>query len=258
MSVSHMRRTVIAILALAALYLMACAALFVFERSLIYFPQPRSIKAGQSQLIVHATGANLVVTVRPMQTDKAVIYFGGNAEDVSLSLSRFSAVFPDYAVYLLHYRGFGGSTGTPSEDALHSDAVALFGAVYKEHKNITVVGRSLGSGVAIRLTAVRPVSRLVLVTPYDSLVDLAAQKLPYLPVNWLRTDKWESWRYAQSIGIPTTFLVAENDVVISNESSRKLYTRFPKNVADYVVIPQVGHISIVDSPMYISSLAVTR
>jgi hypothetical protein len=72
------------------------------------------------------------------------------------------------------------------------------------------------------------VSRLVLVTPYDSLQALAVQQFPYLPVRWLLLDKFESWRYAPQVSAPTEILVAERDEIIPMANSEQLYSRFAK------------------------------
>src|SRR4051794_37238719 len=140
----------------------ACAALFAFQRSLIYYPQPGLAGASSARLTLPVAGAELNLWVRPHAGPKALIYFGGNAEDVSANLASFSSAFPDRALYLLDYRGYGGSSGKASEAALHADALALFDRLQQDHADIAVVGRSLGSGVAIRLATQRPVSRLVL------------------------------------------------------------------------------------------------
>jgi uncharacterized protein len=118
------------------------------------------------------------------------------------------------------------------------------------HQNITVIGRSLGSGVAIRLASLRPVTRLVLVTPYDSLQDVAAQNYPYVPVRWLLRDKFESWRYAPDVVAPTRIIVAEQDEVIPRASTDRLRTRFKNGIVSYVVVPGVGHNTISNSSDY--------
>ena len=82
------------------------------------------------------------------------------------------------------------------------------------HSQITVIGRSLGSGIATYLASQRPVSRLLLITPYDSIANVAAGRLPMFPVHWLLLDKYESWRYAPQITAPTRILAAEHDDVI--------------------------------------------
>jgi pimeloyl-ACP methyl ester carboxylesterase len=137
---------------------------------------------------------------------------------------------------------------------LRADAQALFDNVHAEHQDIAVVGRSLGSGVAVRLASQRPVSRLVLITPYDSVQEIAAQKFPYLPVRWLLTDKFESWRYAPTIRIPTLLLGAELDEVIPRASTERLNAAFAKGVASLVIIPGVGHNTISNSAQYLDAM----
>jgi pimeloyl-ACP methyl ester carboxylesterase len=196
----------------------------------------------------------VLVSTRPNAGSNALIYFGGNAEDVSQNMPGLAGAFPNDAIYLLHYPGYGGSSGSPSEQAIFADALALFDRVHAEHKNIVVIGRSLGSGVAIHVASLRPVKRLVLVTPYDSLGDVAAHNYPYLPVRWLLRDKFESWRYAPQVMAPTRIIVAEQDEVIPRASTDRLRTRFKNGVASYVVVAAVGHNSISDSAEYLSLL----
>lgn len=236
------------------LYAGACVALFAFQRSLIYFPQPRAFGGPADTQILKAAGADLVVSVRPRAGAKAMIYFGGNAEDVSASLGSFAGALPDHAIYMLHYRGYGGSSGKPSEKSLHADALALFDMVHLDHPDIALVGRSLGSGVAARLATERPVSRLVLVTPYDSIQEIAAQQFPYFPVRWLLTDKFESWRYASSIRVPTLLLQAEHDEVIPAASTERLHAAFAPGVATRIVIRGAGHNTISDARQYLDSI----
>jgi pimeloyl-ACP methyl ester carboxylesterase len=236
------------------LYGAACVALFAFQRSLIYFPQPSGFDTPSTTLDLPVPGADLRVSVRPRAGQKALVYFGGNAEDVSASLASFSDAFPEHAIFLLHYRGFGGSSGTASEEALRADALALFDKVYRVHPQIAVVGRSLGTGVAIRLASQRPASRLVLVTPYDSIQEIAAQQFPYFPIRWLLTDKFESWRDAPKIRIPTLLLGAEFDEVIPRASTERLSAAFSKGVASLVIIPGVGHNTISNSEQYLNAM----
>jgi uncharacterized protein len=243
---------VIAVIATA--YLGVCAAMFAFQRSLLYHPRPREVTAPDSTMALHVEGADLVVTVRPHLGQKAILYFGGNGEDVSSSLKSFSEAFPDDAVFLMHYRGYGGSTGNPSERANHSDAAALFHIVHAQHPQVAVVGRSLGSGVAVRLASENPVSRLVLVTPYDSIEEIAAAQYPYLPVRWLLLDRYESWRYAPRIAIPTTIIAASDDDVIPRASTNKLIGRFAAGVVSTTVIAGAGHNDIGARPEYLKTI----
>ncbi len=137
-------------------YVGICIALYCVQRSFIYFPTKSSEHSEQSSMVLEVADASLRVAVRPKEGPLALIYFGGNAEDVSQSLLDFSTAFPEHAIYMLHYRGYCGSTGYPTEQALHADAQKLFDKVSQQHSQIALIGRSLGSGVAIRLAATNP------------------------------------------------------------------------------------------------------
>ncbi len=249
-----MRAIHMAMAILVTVYVGVCVGMFVFQRSLIYHPQPREVIAAQSTMPLPVQGADLVVTVRAHAGPKAILYFGGNGEDVSSNLESFSKAFPDHALFLLHYRGYGGSTGSPSEKANNSDAAALFDVVYGQHSEVSVIGRSLGTGIAVRLASEKPVSRLVLVTPYNSLEEIAAGQYPYLPVRWLLLDRYESWKYAPGISVPTTILVAEDDEVIPRSSTEKLFTRFRGGVASMLIIEGVGHNDIGTRDEYLKTI----
>jgi pimeloyl-ACP methyl ester carboxylesterase len=242
------------ITAAALIYVGLCGLLFLYQRQLIYFPQPVSRVDGATTLALPADGGTVLVTVREFAGPNALLYFGGNAESVSHNLPSLSQAFPDYAIYLMHYRGYGGSSGKPSEAALVADALALFDQVRGEHPEVTVVGRSLGSGVAVHLASLRPVARLILVTPYDSLQDLAARQFPYFPVRWLLRDKFESFRYAKEVSTPTLIIAAEHDEIIPRASTEALYTRFRDGVASFTIVAGTGHNNISERQEYLALL----
>lgn len=238
----------------AILYVLVCAMLWVFQRSLIYFPQPRAVGSASTVLELVRPDAKIMVSTRPHIGPDALIYVGGNAEDVSLNLLPFSQAFPDQALYLMHYRSFGGSTGSPSETAITGDAEALFDRVYKEHSHITVVGRSLGTGVAIHLASERPAAKLVLITPYNSVLQIAIARMPLFPVKWILRDTFESWRYAPLINMPTLLIAAQNDKLIPRTSTDELLAHFRPGIATLKVIPDSGHNNLSDSPLFLKML----
>ena len=146
-----------------------------------------------------------------------LLYFGGNKDEVSnWMLMRHQA--PDWAWASLNYRGYGASEGKPSQTALVADAQAVFDALAADPridpKRIVVIGRSLGSGVAVQLAAKRPLKALILVTPYDSMLSVAAEKYPYLPIRWMLRHPFDSIALAPSLHLPTQILLAENDQLI--------------------------------------------
>jgi pimeloyl-ACP methyl ester carboxylesterase len=239
---------------LAVLYLAACGAIFFLQRSMIYYPQPAAANVPAQRMALAADGAQLVVWVRHHDGPRALVYFGGNAEDVSANLASLPAAFPDHAMYLMNYRGYGGSTGESSEKALQRDALLLFDQVHAQHPDVTVMGRSLGSGLAVRLASARPVGRLILVTPYESLSGLAAALFPYFPVRWLVVDRYESGRYAPQVKAPTLIIAAERDEVIPRWSTERLQSRFADGIATLKVIAGAGHNTISEEPAYWKAL----
>jgi pimeloyl-ACP methyl ester carboxylesterase len=244
---------VIMLIGLAA-YLAACLYLFTFQRDFIYFPPESAMLRPPVTSTLAVPGALLRVSERPLPGSRAVIYLGGNAEDVSASLPLLDRAFPDRALYLLHYRGYAGSTGTPTEQALVADALALYDRVAATHRDVVLIGRSLGSGIAIQVASQRPVARLVLVTPYDSLQDLAAEQFPLFPVRWLLQDKYESWRYAPRVRAPTLILAAGRDEIIPASSTQQLLSRFANGIASIKVVDGADHNSISENPAYPSLL----
>jgi uncharacterized protein len=240
---------------LVLVYVGLCVALFVFQRSFIYYPQPRPHGENSPTMQLSVPGAQLLISVRPHDGPDAIVYFGGNGEDVTFNLPAFSSAFPNHALYLMNYRGYGGSSGSPSEADIQQDALALFDRVHAQHANVEVMGRSLGSGVAIRLASQRPATRLVLITPYSSIAELGARQFPFFPVKWLLRDKFESWRYAPQIRVPTLLVAAEHDQIIPRTSTEDLYTRFAQGVASLRVIPGVGHNTISQHPLYLQALS---
>lgn len=214
-------------------YGLLCLMLYLLQRQLIYFPVAAQLPP-TTPLILTRPDASVLVSQRPLAGTQALLYFGGNAEDVSVSLPEFATAFPAHAIYLMHYRGYGGSSGKPSEQALVNDALALFDQLHQQYHDITVIGRSLGSGIAVQLAARRPVAQLVLITPFDSLGAVARQQMPYLPVNWLLKDRYESHSFAADIACPVLLLQAEQDEIIDAARGEALYQAFVPGTAQLV------------------------
>ena len=244
------KRMTLALAVVASAYVGLCVVVFAVQRSLIYFPQPSSLGDGDTLVVVPVADARVVASARPRPGPNALVYLGGNGDDVTRSIPALAASFPQHALYLLHYRSYGRSGGKPSETALVGDAVALFDLVRREHASIEVVGRSLGSGIAVQVASARPVARLVLVTPYDSVLAIAASRFPYLPVRWLLLDRYESSRHAAQVTAPTLIVAAENDEVIPRASTERLLARFRPGIATLKVIANADHNSVADQREY--------
>lgn len=211
-------------------YCLLCLLLYLLQQQLIYFPVAAQLPPTEP-LMLQQAGATVLVSQQPRDSSQALLYFGGNAEDVSVALPQFAAAFPDHAVYLMHYRGYGGSTGSPSEQALVADALTLYDQLQTKHSAITVIGRSLGAGVAVQLAAQRKVAQLLLITPFESLSALAQRQFPLFPVKWLLKDTYDSVAYAPAISSRTLILRAEQDEIIGRAHTETLYRAFAPGVA---------------------------
>ncbi len=233
-------------------YLAICGLLYLSQRSFIYFPTPRH--AGIPAFVLDGGDADVVVSTNGAEGSCAVLYFGGNAEDVSLTVGQLSRAFPGHVVYAMHYRSFGGSTGNPSEHALVADGKRLFNLVAGKRSCIVVVGRSLGSGIAIQVAAGKPVRRLVLVTPYNSILELSEQRFRLFPIGLILRDRYESWRYAPLVRAPTTLILAGRDQVIPNASSFRLANAFVPGMAKVVRIRGADHNNVSEFPEYAAAL----
>jgi len=155
-----------------------------------------------------------------------VIYFGGNAEEASWLLEE-SERPQNWAWLVVNYRGYGWSEGSPGEKAMAADARRLHDWARSrsdvEHSRIVAFGRSLGSGVAVRLASERPLAGMVLATPFDSLESVAKRHYPLAPVSLLLRHRFDSLDLAPRIGVPVLCIVAERDSIIPAEHARRLH-----------------------------------
>lgn len=151
---------------------------------------------------------------------------------------------------ITHYRGYGGSDGEPGEVSLFSDALNLYKNVSESYDDIILIGRSLGSGIATRLAAETTPSKLILITPYNSIEEVASEKFWWVPVSLLIKDKYQSWQYAKGVKTNTAFLVATNDKVIPMHSSMKLFYSFNEELTEIYTFQNAGHNSISASQKY--------
>ena len=224
-------------------YASICLFFFVFQRSFLYMPTPAHPTHNASD-VLEVPDARLRLSSREFDGPKALIYFGGNAEDVASTVPELAAVFPDRAIYALHYRGYSGSTGHPAEAKMRKDARALCQMVRGQHSDVMAVGRSLGSSLAIQLAAEGGISRLVLIAPFESILAIASRVAPFLPMSLLLRDPWHSWRYAPRVTCPTLILAASHDEIVPMSDTRKLFEAFQPGVATLRVIDGTNHNSV--------------
>lgn len=174
----------------------------------------------------------------------AVIYFGGRSEEVSWVVRDAGRMFPHSAVLALNYRGYGESHGVPSELQMISDGEYLFDWLaersYIDETRIALVGRSLGSGVAVQVAARRAAAAVVLLTPYDSILAIARRRFRTVPVGWMLRDRFESVKHAALLTAPVFVLRAASDTVVPASHTDLLVQSLQTVVSD-VTIPDSNH-----------------
>jgi pimeloyl-ACP methyl ester carboxylesterase len=235
-------------------YAGCCAYLYFAQRSYIYFPVPASKNVAAEDLRMDMQGATVQVWRLHALQEDAVLYFGGNAEDVSQNIPLFGRLFPGKSVYLVNYRGYGASTGMPTEAALFSDAQSVFDRISESHSGISVVGRSLGSGVAVYLAATRKPERVALVTPFGSLARIAQSSFPVFPVAAMLQDRFESTSHAGGISALTLLLIAEQDEIIPAWSSQNLAAAIDSSVLTIEIVGDATHNTIQEFDRYADAL----
>lgn len=237
--------------ALALLYLGLCLLMFVQQRSLIYYPQFTRVDAADTDFAIERGGAVLRGWALGPDRGAPVLYFGGNAESVELNREQFLAWFPDRSVYLLAYRGYGASDGRPRERELQQDALAFFDAVSARHPGepVALLGRSLGAGVASHVAAHRPVERLALITPFDSMAAVGQAHYRFLPVRWLLRERFEAAEALRDFRGPVLVLRAARDEVIPPRNTDRLIAALPRP-PQVVEVPDARHNDLSHAPEY--------
>ncbi|MEE8059360.1 MAG: alpha/beta hydrolase [Pseudomonadales bacterium] len=236
------------------IYIACCLALFVLQRKFLYFPQPSGTVTGVAKIHFDMQGEQLNGWVVNEGRSKALLYYGGNAENVENNVLFFKSVLPDYSVYLIPYRGYGNSTGNPTEENLYSDALTIFERIKIKHELISVMGRSLGSGVATYVAANRHVDKLMLVTPFDSIENVAKDIYWMFPVSLLIKDKFQSINRVKNITAKTTIFIAEYDRVIPRARTEQLIAQFTNQLMGTIVIARADHNDISQYPEYVAGL----
>jgi len=225
------------------------AFLYSYQYKLLYHPTP-NIKIDYPQMVLHRDDADVVVHVLNEGHKNAILYFGGNAESMAQSADYIAQQFPTFTCYLMDYRGYGESTGESNEKVLYEDALALYDAVAKKHERISIGGRSLGTGIATYVAAHREVSKLALITPYDSIVSVAQGRYPLYPADLLLKDKYDSLSRVKEIKSQTFIVIAQNDKVIPRIHTQNLIDAFKKEQLQVKIIENRGHMDISDDAGY--------
>lgn len=247
-----------ALISLAAAVVIGVPLLmYLVQDKLVFMPQPVS-EDRRAQIKNSISSVEEIFLDAPDGTklhawhvkgEPLVLYFGGNAEEVSWMLAEAPRRVPGAGWLLVDYRGYGASGGSPSEKTLSADGLLWYDHVSKLSQRIFVFGRSLGTGVAVHVAAARPVAGVVAIAPYDNLPAVGQYHYPLLPVGLLLRHRFDSAALAPQIKAPLLCLVAERDEVIPKARSRVLYEAWGGEKR-WIELQGAGHNSTDSAPQF--------
>jgi uncharacterized protein len=232
-------------------YVGLVALLYFAQRTIQYFPErfrtaPSAAGLPQVEEVTldTADGERVIVWHVPPRGDKPVfLYLHGNGASLRWRADRFRDLTADGSgLVALSYRGYGGSSGSPTEAGLIEDALAAyaFAAARYPAERIVLWGESLGSGLAVALAAEKPVARVVLQSPFTSAADIGASRYWFVPVRLLMKDQYRSDLRIGKVTAPVLVLHGERDDIVPIAQGERLYELItaPKR---FVRIPGGGH-----------------
>ena len=232
------------------------ALMYFFQRALMYFPDrtgtapaAAGLPEAEELTLSSGDGERLIVWHVPPRGPKPVIlYFHGNAGALELRAGRFKWLVADgNGLVALSYRGYGGSSGKPSESGLILDATATYEFAIARYpiKRIVVWGESLGTGVAVALAAEHPVGGIILDAPFTSAADVGAAAFPFVPVRWFIKDAFHSDERIGNVKAPLLVLHGALDRIVPIEFGERLFALAgePKRMVRF---PSGGHVNLDD------------
>lgn len=239
------------LVAIVGLYVAVVTAAYVRQRSMMYFPDPQRVEPQavdvQAEEIGFSAGDGemLIAWYRKAEPgEPTVLYFTGNAGSVAWRSERMNYIADKgYGYLFLNYRGYGGSTGSPTEEGLIADGLAAYQELAHRGipgRSIILFGESLGAAVAVQIASQREVKAVILEAPFTSAVDVAMKTYPYLPSKWLMKDRFESLNHIKFIGAPLFIVHGETDQVVPFSLGERLYQDAlePK---EFMAVPGAGH-----------------
>lgn len=181
--------------------------------------------------------------------------FGGNAQDAELLGQDLAADFPDVHVVVFHYRGYGPSTGRPSEAALFADALTIHDSLVERLRpaRTFAIGISLGSAVAAYLSKERALAGLILVTPFDSIEAIAKETYFWIPVGLLLRHRFPTIEFMTDNDTPVAVIAAERDRVVRPARTKALVEKVP-NLVFHTVLAGAAHNTLYQLPSYEEAL----
>ncbi|SES32649.1 alpha/beta hydrolase [Salipaludibacillus aurantiacus] len=266
-----MNKWLLAPLILLAIIGLLFILLYFFQARLIFFPQ--SITQHEAEQITgqyeraeeisfHADGGNqlhgwLLHPEQETGKNRLLIYYGGNAEELSAQIPMMTERLDDWSVLLVNYRGYGKSEGRPEEENLYNDALLIYDVIQDEFDNgldsTVLMGRSIGTGIATKVAAERHADGLVLVSPFDSLEEVASRHYSFLPVSLLLRFSFDSVSRINEISGPLLVITGDEDEIVPESHTEALLKDYTGSL-QYEQLQGRGHNDLHLDPQFWKAL----
>ncbi len=232
-------------------------ALFIFQNKYIYYPDKTdfqecpSFKGADKISFASSRG---YFTKRSLE--KVIVYYHGNAGRACdrAYLDSFFAE-QNYSTFFVEYSGYGEKENEPSMPKLLKNVTDTINFLETQNfKNIVVVGESVGVGPAAYHALHSGVNKLILISAYNNLADVASSHYPFYPVRVLLLNNFtpDIWlaHYKGSVSI----IIAEHDEVVPNKFGQKLYQSIPSSLKKIYTIKNTGHNTIYEKEEFFNLL----
>jgi len=243
------------------LYVMISASLYFLQEKLLFLPtelpqdyQYAFTHSFEEVFLTPEDDVSINAIHFKTENPKGVIlYFHGNAGDLSRwgTISEFF-VAKDYDVFIMDYRTYGKSKGKLSEQAFYNDAQYCYNYLlkYYSEENITLYGRSLGTGISTFLASQNNPKQLILETPYYSILDVAKHRFPIFPVSSLLRYTFPSNEFIMDVKCPITMFHGTDDRIVPYTSAEKLKEVAPKDKTRFITIEGGSHNNLIEFEVY--------
>jgi|TARA_B110000444_G_scaffold252752_1_gene282510 uncharacterized protein len=243
-------------LVLFFVYLVLLVFLYFYQRNLLYHPNENNYSGDNLTVKVEKvkiqTSDNLKLNgwfhKKNLSDYKTIIYFHGNAGTLDNRIHKLNH-FKDIDVnfLIIAWRGFGGNEGKPTEDGLYIDGKSAVNWVLEKgikEENIVLYGESLGTGITLEIAQNKNFAGVILETPFTSMVAVAQNFYPYIPVNLLLKDRYENEKKVININIPIMIMHGEKDTIVpfsmgkkifemANEPKYSYFTKYDNHMMEY-------------------------
>ncbi len=248
-------------LAAVGLYLFACVAMFLAQRSILFPAGTRDVALdvglvpNASVVEVRTSDGETIKAwwVPPANAQPVYLYFHGNAETLATRDGRFKLLTAEGAGLLgVSWRGYGGSTGSPSEAGFRLDASAAYAWLKGQGiapQRMIIFGESVGSGIATWLSSHEPSAALVLDSPYTAIYRIAQRRYPWLPVTLLSRDPLDSIQWADAITVPVLVFHCTGDRIVPFAMGEELFAALASHDKQFERIDRECHVPSVQTLM---------